>query len=92
MATKEEILNTFTSKEGAWFAYKEGIQVGYNEAFNSLRNQAAIAAMQGILSNSYAFKQYATNEEYKKIGDVTKVIALSSCMYADALIDKLKEK
>jgi hypothetical protein len=46
MATKEEILGTFDSKDGAWFAYKEGMQVGYNEAFNSIRNQAAIAAMQ----------------------------------------------
>lgn len=50
MATKEEILNTFTSKEGAWFAYREGMQIGYNEAFNSLRNQAAIAAMQGTIT------------------------------------------
>ena len=47
--------------------------------------------MQGILSNSDAFKQYATNKEYKKMGDVTKVIALSSCMYADALIAILKK-
>ena len=38
MATKEEILSIFDSKEGAWWAYKEGIQTGYNEAFNSLRN------------------------------------------------------
>lgn len=49
METKEEILSTFNSKEGAWFAYREGVQTGYNEAYNSLRNQAAIAAMQGVI-------------------------------------------
>ena len=77
MATKEEILNTFTSKEGAWFAYKEGIQVGYNEAFNSLRNQAAIAAMQGVVNSS---------NNYNK-----ETIARLAVEQADALIEKLKE-
>lgn len=56
METKEEILNTFSSfTEGVWLAYKEGIQTGYNEAYYSLRNRAAIAAMQGaitVLSNN----------------------------------------
>lgn len=50
MATKEEILSTFKSEEGAQFAYKEGVQTGYYEAYNSLRNQAAIAAMQGVMN------------------------------------------
>lgn len=62
-----------------------------DEHWQDVRERAAIAAMQGILSNSDAFKQYATNKEYKKMGDVTKVIALSSCMYADALIEQLKK-
>ena len=92
MATKEEILNTFTSKEGAWFAYNEGVQVGYNEAFNSLRNQAAIAAMQGLLSNPSTFKQLSDDEEYRKLGDVTHIIAVSSVMYADKLLEKLRKE
>lgn len=82
MATKEEILSTFNFKDAAWFAYKEGIQSGYNEAFNSLRNQAAIAAMQGMLScgeNAFIY-QTMTNE-----------IAKVAVDYADALIEQLKK-
>ena len=79
MATKEEILSAFTSKEAAWFAYKEGVQTGYYEAYNSLRNQAAIAAMQGLLANpsrTGCFKDCAE--------------AAIEC--ADALIKQLKNK
>lgn len=79
MATKEEILSIFDTKEGAWFAYKEGMQVGYNEAFNSLRNQAAIAAMQGFLSR----------QTYK--ADLT-TLAKDSVRLANCLIEELKNK
>ena len=74
MATKEEILSTFNSKEGAWWAYNEGIRIGYNEAFNSLKNQAAIAAMQGVMNCSI---------DYNK-----ETIARLAVEQADALIDK----
>jgi len=80
MATKEEILNTFDSKEGAWWAYKEGIQVGYNEAFNSLRNQAAIAAMQGIMN-------FFGSIDYNK-----ETIAKLAVEQANAIIEELKKK
>ena len=80
MATKEEILGTFGSGDGAWFAYKEGVQVGYNEAFNSLRYQAAIAAMQGVM-NFFGSIDY--NRE---------TIAKLAVEQADALIKQLKEK
>lgn len=80
MATKEEILNTFASKEGAWFAYREGMQIGYNEAFNSLRNQAAIAAMQGVMN-------FFGSIDYNK-----ETIAKLAVEQADALIDKLKDE
>lgn len=80
MATKEEILSTFDSKDGAWFAYNEGIRVGYNEAFNSLRSQAAIAAMQGIM-NFFGSIDY--NRE---------TIAKLAVEQADALIEELKKK
>jgi len=83
MKTKEEILSTFNSKEGAWWAYKEGIQIGYNEAFNSLRNQAAIAAMQGALANCYL---HSVSNNTPHIS-----IAKQSVLYADALIEQLKE-
>ena len=80
MATKEEILGIFDSEEGAWFAYKEGLQVGYNEAFNSLRNQAAIAAMQGVMN-------FFGSIDYNK-----DTIAKLAVEQADALIKQLKEK
>ena len=80
MATKEEILSTFVSEEGAWWAYKEGIQIGYNEAFNSLRNQAAIVAMQGVMN-------FFGSIDYNK-----EAIAKLAVEQADALIAELKKK
>ena len=80
MATKEEILSTFDGEEGAWWAYKDGIQTGYNEAFNSLRNQAAIAAMQGIMN-------FFGSIDYNK-----ETIAKLAVEQADALIEELKKK
>lgn len=80
MATKEEILGTYDSKEGAWFAYNEGLRVGYNEAFNSLRNQAAIAAMQGVMN-------FFGSIDYNK-----ETIAKLAVEQADALIEQLKEE
>ena len=82
MATKEEILGAFDSKEGAWFAYNEGMRVGYNEAFNSLRNQAAISAMQGLLCAP----------SYKADNDKLNMIAKDAVSIADALIEELKNK
>jgi len=85
MATKEEILNTFTSEEGAWFAYKEGIQIGYNEAFNSLRNQAAISILQGIISN----EGYTTDHRMKSFTRKQQVEAAVN--YANLLVEELKK-
>lgn len=79
MATKEEILSTFKSEEGAWFAYREGVQTGYNEAYNSLRNQAAIAAMQGVMN-------FFGNIDYNQ-----ETIARLAVELADALIEELKK-
>lgn len=79
MATKEEILSTFKSKEGAWFAYREGVQTGYYEAYNSLRNQAAIAAMQGVMN-------FFGSIDYNK-----ETIARLAVEQADALIEELKK-
>ena len=80
MKTKEEILETFTSKEGAWFAYKEGLQEGYNQSLYSLRNQAAIAAMQGVM-NFFGSIDY--NRE---------TIAKLAVEQADALIEELSKQ
>lgn len=77
--TQEEILSTFKSEEGAWFAYREGVQTGYNEAYNSLRNQAAIAAMQGVM-NCFG------NIDYNK-----ETFARLAVEQADALIEELKK-
>lgn len=80
MKTKEEILSTFKSEEGAWFAYREGVQTGYYEAYNSLRNQAAIAAMQGIMD-------FFGTLDYNR-----GLIAKLAVEQADALIEQLKKK
>ena len=80
MATKEEILSTFDTKEGAWFAYNEGMRVGYNESFNSLRNQAAIAAMQGVMN-------FFGSIDYNK-----ETIANLAVEQADALIKELRKE
>ena len=84
MATKEEILSTFNSKEGAWFAYKEGMIVGYNEALNSLRNQAAIAAMQGMLANA------ALVDDVRLDYRIT--IEQAAVSYANTLVEELRKK
>lgn len=97
MATKEEILGTFDSKEGAWFAYNEGVRVGYSEALYSLRNQAAIAAMEGtitLLGNSdrMAFRDVVVEGYTGKEKTYPKEIAQFAVACADAIIEQLKEK
>lgn len=84
MATKEEILNTFTSKDGAWYAYREGMQYGYNEAIRSLRNQAAIAAMQAIIPGNKG--------KYMGFKAEVRNVAFEAVEYADALIAQLMKK
>lgn len=76
MKTKEEILNTFNIQEGAYWAYREGLQEGYNKAISSLRNQAAIAAMQGLAANP---------NKAGNIKDFTKV----AIEYANELVEEL---
>ena len=83
MTTKEEILSVFTSKDAAWFAYKEGIQTGYNEAYNSLRHQAAIAAMQSIVGKCNI--NVIDSKTYE-------VVAKTAVEMADTLIEELKKK
>jgi len=97
MATKEEILSTFDIKEGAWWAYKEGIQTGYNEALNSLRNQAAIAAMQGTItilgsSDRCAFNEVVVEGYRGNEKTYPNEIAQFAVACADALIEELKKK
>lgn len=97
MATKEEILSTFKSEEGAWFAYREGVQTGYYEAYNSLRNQAAIAAMQGTItllgsSDRYAFRDVVVEGYNGEEKTYPKEIAQFAAACADALIEELKKR
>lgn len=86
MATKEEILNTFNFKDAAWYAYKEGVQYGHNEAITSLRNQAAIAAMQAIIpGNKDRYMGFEAEVKYRNA-------AFEAVGYADALIAQLMKK
>ena len=78
MKTKEEIKAIYGTE--SYYAYKEGYEEGYIESINSLRNQAAIAAMQGVMN-------FFGSIDYNK-----ETIARLAVEQADALIDKLKKK
>jgi hypothetical protein len=60
------------------------MQIGYNEAFNSLRNQAAIAAMQGLLCAPIV-EGIDPNPSKEHIAEL-------SVAQADALVEELKKK
>ena len=58
--------------------------------WDALRNQAAIAAMQGLINNTDLLKEIA-----KKVDDSKMVrynVALNAIEYADALIEQLKKR
>lgn len=78
MKTKEEVKAMYGTE--SYYAYKEGYQEGYIESINSLRNQAAIAAMQGVM-NFFGSIDY--NRE---------TIAKLAVEQADALIEELQKK
>ena len=78
MRTKEETKAMYGTE--SYYAYKEGYQEGYIESINSLRNQAAIAAMQGVMN-------FFGSIDYNK-----ETIAKLAVEQADALIEQLKEK
>lgn len=78
MKTKEEIKAIYGTE--SYFAYKEGYEEGYIESFNSLRNQAAIAAMQGVM-NFFGSIDY--NRE---------TIAKLAVEQSDALIKELRKE
>ena len=77
MKTKEEIEKVFGSE--SYYAYKEGYEEGYITSINSLRNQAAIAAMQGLVSVASYTSSNRENE-----------IAKLAVEQADALVKHLK--
>lgn len=58
------------------------------------RVQASIAAMQGMLANPQTFEQIDHDERYKEIrgGDKVQLVAMTSVMYADALIAEIQKK
>ena len=76
MKTKEEIKAIYGTE--SYYAYKEGYEEGYIESINSLRNQAAIAAMQSFIGEF-------------NIADYEKIAKLA-VKQADALIEELKKK
>lgn len=81
MKTKEEIKAIYGTE--SYYAYKEGYEEGYIESINSLRNQAAIAAMQSFIGKF--------NINTRDSSDC-KTIAILAVEQADALIKQLKEK
>ena len=49
--------------------------------------------MQGMIANPQTFEQIEHDKGYKEVcgGDKTKIVAIASVMYADALILELKK-
>ncbi len=78
MKTKEEIKSIYGTE--SYYACKEGYQEGYIESINSLRNQAAIAAMQGVMN-------FFGSIDYNK-----ETIAKLAVEQADALIKELRKE
>lgn len=64
----------------------------FSEAYwRNLHHKATIAAMTAMLGNPTTFDQLEADDRYKKIGDKPKVIAIASLIYADELVEKLRE-
>lgn len=62
--------------------------------WQQVRIQAAITAMNGMISNPQTFEQLDHDDGYKAIrgGDKSQIVAIASVMYADALIEELQKK
>lgn len=86
MKTKEEILSTFNTPEGAYWAYRQGLQEGFADMQNALRNQAAIAAMTAIIPTQKG--NYMMCESHLKYRDC----AIEAIKYADSLVEKILEE
>lgn len=98
MKTKEEIDATF--KDAPYYAYKEGLQEGFHESFNSIRTQAAIAAMQSILNNKELLHKLTTYintggahgyYDYAGLKGNKDDVAKIAVAYAENLIAELKK-
>lgn len=93
----EEILegdlrgHTFMDKQGRLFSHNDIIILD-DVDYNQVRIQAAIAAMNGMISNPQTFEQLDHDDGYKAIrgGDKSQIVAIASVMYADALVKELK--
>ena len=80
--------------------YEQGWNDGYYEATSTnhdpdywtcLEHQAAIAAMQGMLNNSYLAGEFRRDPN-NGIEDMSKIITKAAAVYAHALVEKMKEE
>lgn len=62
----------------------------YNKERRELRERYAGIAMGAIISNSDTFGQIESDPEYRKFGNNFELIARASVIYANALIEELK--
>lgn len=69
----------------------DNIVVGVSEDYwTRLEHQAAIAAMQGMLNNSYLAGEFRKDPN-NGIEDMSKIITKAAAVYAHALVEKMKE-
>lgn len=100
--TDIEVINVdVRSCEQSWFAqeyftaviyYDDEPKSEYNPGYwTRLEHQAAIAAMQGMLNNSYLAGEFRRDPN-NGIEDMSKIITKAAAVYAHALVEKMKEK
>ena len=82
-------------KDNAGMLYKPSALDFSDEAvigyWTRLEHQAAIAAMQGMLNNSYLAGEFRKDPN-NGIEDMSKIITKAAAVYAHALVEKMKNK
>lgn len=67
-----------------------GLGNSFLDYWTRLEHQAAIAAMQGMMNNSYLAGEFRKDPN-NGIEDMSKIITKAAAVYAHALVEKMKE-
>ena len=72
-------------------SFKIDDERGDPDYWTRLEHQAAIAAMQGMMNNSYLAGEFRKDPN-NGIEDMSKIITKAAAVYAHALVEKMKEE
>lgn len=78
----------FLAEQLEWIDIEKKADPDYWDRFE---HQAAIAAMQGMLNNSYLAGEFRKDPN-NGIEDMSKIITKAAAVYAHALVEKMKEE